>query len=70
QPVFFLIAIKIFIGFIPGIAMICGALILVWYPLKGEYLKNIKEKMLIMHSEKAKKLAEQEKTMHDKQRKL
>jgi GPH family glycoside/pentoside/hexuronide:cation symporter len=56
QPDSALFAIKILIGLIPGIAVLLGAIILIWYPLKGDYLKTIKEKTLEMHKEKESKL--------------
>ena len=32
--------------------MLLGALILVWYPLKGKYLQDVQSKVLEMHAEK------------------
>jgi GPH family glycoside/pentoside/hexuronide:cation symporter len=52
QPESALFGIKIFIGLIPGIALIIGALILFAYPLRGDYLEEINEKVLLMHDEK------------------
>ncbi len=51
-----IIGIKIFTGLIPGIAMLLGALILFAYPLHGDYLKEIQDKVLEMHVEKKNKL--------------
>jgi len=48
--------IKIIIGLLPGIAMIIGVLILLFYPLKGDYLKEVQVKVLEMHREKRSKL--------------
>lgn len=48
--------IKLFTGLIPGIAMLLGALILFAYPLHGDYLKEVQEKVLVMHAEKKSKL--------------
>ena len=48
--------IKIIIGLIPGIAMLIGVMILLWYPLTGDYLKDVQEKVLEMHADKHKKL--------------
>ncbi len=45
-------AIKALFGLIPGIAIILGALLLFLFPLKGEYLKEIKTKMAVMHAQK------------------
>jgi len=47
-----LFAIRALVGLIPGIALLIGALILVWYPLRGAYLKQIKDTILKMHAEK------------------
>lgn len=44
--------IKIFTGLIPGLSCLLGALLLVWYPLRGSYLAEIQEKVLHMHQEK------------------
>lgn len=56
QPESALLAMKALIGLIPGIVIIIGAIILIWYPLKGDYLKEIKQKVLDMHAEKESKL--------------
>jgi GPH family glycoside/pentoside/hexuronide:cation symporter len=48
--------IKSLIGLYPGIASLVGAFLLIWYPLKKSYLKQIQEKVLTMHSEKHAKL--------------
>ncbi|MGD2026761.1 MAG: MFS transporter [Anaerolineales bacterium] len=58
QPVSAIFGIKALVGLIPGTAMLLGALILQWYPLKGEYLEEIKGKVLEMHSQKHEKLVE------------
>ena len=50
--------IKFVVGFLPGLAILIGALIYIWYPLKGDYLKEIQEKVLQMHEEKHAKLQE------------
>jgi glycoside/pentoside/hexuronide:cation symporter, GPH family len=52
QPESALFGIKILVGLIPGIAMLLGALILIWYPLKGTYLQDVQSKVLKMHAEK------------------
>ena len=54
-----IMGMKIYIGLIPGIAMILGALILFLYPLKGNKLKEVQETVLKMHEEKHQKLLEQ-----------
>ncbi|MHA1521006.1 MAG: MFS transporter [Promethearchaeota archaeon] len=53
------LGIRIFIGLIPGVALLLGAFILFLYPLKGDYLKEIQEKVLILHDEKKARLSEQ-----------
>jgi len=62
QPPAAILAIRIFIGLIPGIALISAALILQLYPLKGERLKKIQTDILILHEEKQKKLQELERS--------
>ncbi len=52
QPESALFGIKILVGLIPGIAMLLGALILFWYPLKGKYLQDVQSKVLEMHAKK------------------
>ncbi|MEE4194105.1 MAG: MFS transporter [Anaerolineae bacterium] len=56
QPASAIFGIKTFIGLIPGISLLIGALILQFYPLKGVYLQEIKDKVLHMHAEKNAKL--------------
>jgi GPH family glycoside/pentoside/hexuronide:cation symporter len=53
QPAEAIFGIKALIGLIPGIAMVLGALILIWYPLQGKHLDEIKNKMMDMHAEKS-----------------
>lgn len=48
--------IKIIIGLLPGIAMLIGVFILLFYPLKGDYLKEVQVKVLEMHRDKQSKL--------------
>ncbi|MHC1740388.1 MAG: MFS transporter [Anaerolineaceae bacterium] len=45
--------IKALAGLIPGVAMILGAVILFWYPLKGKHLDDIKTRVMEMHADKA-----------------
>lgn len=47
-------------GGIPGVAMLLGALILVWYPLKGTYLREVQNRVLEMHAEKTARLEMQQ----------
>ncbi len=56
QPPAALFGIKMLVGLIPGVAMLIGALILHWYPLKGEYLKQVQEKVHALHASKRSKL--------------
>jgi GPH family glycoside/pentoside/hexuronide:cation symporter len=58
QPASAIFMIKVVVGLIPGIALLIGAIILKWFPLKGEYLKEIQGKVLKMHEEKHAKLME------------
>ena len=60
QPNSAIFGIKALVGLIPGIAMLLGALILAWYPLKGSYLKEVQSKVLAMHAEKQTKLTHKE----------
>ncbi len=60
QPESAIFMIKIVIGVLPGVALFLGALILHWYPLKGDHLKEVQEKVLKMHEEKHAKLMEKQ----------
>jgi GPH family glycoside/pentoside/hexuronide:cation symporter len=62
QPESAVTGIKIITGLVPGIAMLLGAIILIWYPLRGEYLHSIQLKVLQMHTDKHNKLLLQEKS--------
>ncbi len=52
QPATAVMGIKIFAGVIPGVACLLGALLLIWYPLRGQRLKEVQEKVLVLHQEK------------------
>lgn len=52
QPESAIWGIKMLIGLIPGLALLIGAGILRWYPLRGDYLDEVKQKVLTMHAEK------------------
>ncbi|MFX0047163.1 MAG: MFS transporter [Candidatus Hermodarchaeota archaeon] len=54
-------AIRVFMGLIPAIALYLEVLILQLYPLKGEYLREVQEKILVLHQEKSLKLHEMDK---------
>lgn len=58
QPETALIAIKALIGLIPGFLLLIGTLILMFYPIKGDYLKEIQAKIITLHEEKESKLKE------------
>ncbi|MCD4753371.1 MAG: MFS transporter [Anaerolineaceae bacterium] len=57
QPGSAIFGMKIFLGLVPGIALILGAVILHFFPLQGKYLAEVKEKVLNLHAEKREKLA-------------
>jgi GPH family glycoside/pentoside/hexuronide:cation symporter len=59
QPESAIFGIKIFAGLIPGIAMLLGAIILLWYPLRGTKLINIQTEVLKLHSKKHELLLKQ-----------
>jgi GPH family glycoside/pentoside/hexuronide:cation symporter len=52
QPGSAVFGIKLFMGLIPGTALILGALILFLFPLKGDYLSKVQAKVLEMHAQK------------------
>jgi GPH family glycoside/pentoside/hexuronide:cation symporter len=52
QPASALFGIKVFIGLIPGIAMLLGALILFWFPLRGARLERMQHDLLALHASK------------------
>ena len=52
QPASAIFGIKLFMGLIPGTAMLLGALILIMFPLQGDHLKKVQEKVLEMHAQK------------------
>ena len=54
-------AIRTFMGLIPAIALYLEVLILQLYPLKGDYLADVQEKVLVLHQEKRAKLLEMDK---------
>ena len=47
-----LFGIRSIVGFIPGLSMLAGLLILLFFPLKGDRLRVLKEKIMVMHEEK------------------
>lgn len=58
QPASAILGIKIVVGLVPGIALLLGALILVWFPLRGQYLNDLQKKVLELHSQKSQQLRE------------
>jgi glycoside/pentoside/hexuronide:cation symporter, GPH family len=59
QPSGAIFGIKVFIGLIPGIAMLMGAAILFFFPLKGERLEQMQKAVLVMHAKKKAQLEKQ-----------
>ncbi len=60
QPASAIFGIKALIGLIPGAALILGAILLIWYPLRGAYLERVKSELLALHAQKHAKLQETE----------
>src|SRR5512136_560512 len=52
QPASAIFGIKVFIGLIPGIAMLLGALLLFWFPLRGARLEKMQHDVLELHAKK------------------
>ncbi len=59
QPASAIFGIKALIGLIPGTALILGAVLLHFFPLQGQKLLNMQEKLLALHAEKHQKLSQQ-----------
>lgn len=59
QPASAVFGIKVFVGLIPGIAMLLGALILFWFPLQGERLEKMRSDLLVLHAQKKAELDKQ-----------
>jgi len=59
QPAEAIMGIKLFSGVIPGAACLLGAILLAWYPLKGERLEKVQQKVLALHQEKKQRLDDQ-----------
>jgi len=60
QPQSALFGIRIIIGLIPGLAMLISFVILFFFPLQGERLAVLKEKILVMHADKKSQLEQME----------
>jgi GPH family glycoside/pentoside/hexuronide:cation symporter len=56
QPGSALFGIRSIVGLIPGLSMLISAVILLFFPLKGERLRKLKRTILAMHDEKAEQL--------------
>ena len=52
QPASAIFGIKALIGLIPGVALILGAIILIWFPLRGAHLARMQEQVLALHGKK------------------
>jgi glycoside/pentoside/hexuronide:cation symporter, GPH family len=56
HPASALLGIRVIVGLIPGLAMLLGALILHWFPLRGQHLSEMQRQVLIMHANKHERL--------------
>jgi len=65
QPAAAIFAIRLFIGLIPGIALILAAIILRYYGIKGAYWEGVQSQILILHEEKHQKLEKMEKGLNN-----
>ncbi|MEJ2210321.1 MAG: MFS transporter [Anaerolineae bacterium] len=52
QPTSALFGIRVLVGLIPGLALILGAILLIWYPLRGRRLDEMQRQVLALHGEK------------------
>lgn len=52
QPGTALFGIRSIVGLIPGLALLISAVILVFFPIKGERLTALKARIMVMHAEK------------------
>lgn len=60
QPHSALVGIRTLAGLIPGLALLLGSVIMIWYPIRGRYLAKMKEELGALH---AAKRAEWEKSL-------
>jgi GPH family glycoside/pentoside/hexuronide:cation symporter len=60
QPAEAIMGIKLFTGVIPGAACLLGALLLIWFPLRGNKLESMKVKIMEIHQEKKRRLDERD----------
>lgn len=56
QPASALSGIRSIVGLVPGLALWIGVVILFFFPIQGERVAKMKEKVLVMHAEKKEKL--------------
>ena len=56
QPPAVLFGIRAIVGLIPGIAMLIGAVIMLFFPIRGQKLIDLKQKIMVMHAEKKARL--------------
>ncbi len=61
QPSSALFGIKTIAGLVPGVAMLLGAAILIWYPLRGRRLEELQQRVLELHAAKQAQLSSLEK---------
>jgi len=47
-----LFGIRSIVGLLPGVAMVIGIVILIFYPLKGAYMDEVREKVQALHRQK------------------
>jgi GPH family glycoside/pentoside/hexuronide:cation symporter len=59
QPAEALLGIRAIVGLVPGIAMLLGAVILIWFPLRGRYLEKVQAEVLALHAKKHAELSQQ-----------
>ena len=52
QPASALFGIRVLVGLVPGVAMLLGAIILIWFPLRGKYLAKMQGEVLALHARK------------------
>jgi len=52
QPSAAIFGIRSLVGLVPGIAMLLGAIILIWFPLRGDYLGQVQAEVLALHARK------------------
>jgi GPH family glycoside/pentoside/hexuronide:cation symporter len=56
QPESDLLGIRLLGGFIPGVALLIGAGLLAFFPLRGEYLQKVQQAVLELHAKKKEQL--------------